>query len=71
MKSLLFLLLTSFAFLASLGQRSKDEDFVKKVINAFQDDFNDGRFKMLLPIQPQTGNTLIREAELPKDVMTF
>jgi uncharacterized protein (TIGR02246 family) len=45
MKPFLFLLLTSFASIVSMGQSTKDEEFVKKVIHAFQDDFNDGSFK--------------------------
>lgn len=45
MKPFLFLLLTSFISIISIGQSSKDEESVKKVINAFQDDFNDGTFK--------------------------
>jgi len=45
MKPFLFLLLTSFISIASTGQSPKDEESVKRVINAFQDDFNDGSFK--------------------------
>lgn len=45
MKPFVFLLLTSFVSIVSMGQSSKDEELVKKVINAFQDDFNDGSFK--------------------------
>ncbi|QMU30604.1 YybH family protein [Adhaeribacter radiodurans] len=45
MKTFIFLLLTVFVSIVSMGQSSKDEESVKKVINAFQDDFNDGSFK--------------------------
>src|SRR4051812_8688611 len=45
MKAFFFLTLTSFISLLSMGQNSQDEELVKKVINAFQDDFNNGSFK--------------------------
>ena len=45
MKSILFLVLTSFISFASSGQNSQVEDSVKKVVLAFQEDFNEGNFK--------------------------
>ncbi len=44
MKSLL-LALTSCISIACMGQLSQDEDSVRKVVIAFQQDFNDGGFK--------------------------
>jgi uncharacterized protein (TIGR02246 family) len=45
-----FLLSLSLAFVSfvSLGQSSQDEELVKKVVIAFQEDFNDGSFKNAL-----------------------
>jgi uncharacterized protein (TIGR02246 family) len=42
-----FLLLTTVGFLSliSKGQNSQDREAVKKVVIAFQEDFNDGSFK--------------------------
>jgi uncharacterized protein (TIGR02246 family) len=45
MKPFLLLITTSFISLASIGQNSQDEQLVKKVVIAFQEDFNDGSFK--------------------------
>jgi len=44
MKPFLFLT-ASFISLVSTGQSSQNEELVKKVIIAFQEDFNDGSFK--------------------------
>jgi uncharacterized protein (TIGR02246 family) len=42
-----FFLLTTISFLSfvSKGQSSQDQEAVKKVVIAFQEDFNDGSFK--------------------------
>ena len=42
-----FLLLTTMSFLTFFcgGQNSRDKEAVKNVVVAFQEDFNDGRFK--------------------------
>ncbi len=45
MKILPFLFLSIFISSSGEGQNSTDEQKVKKVIIAFQDDFNDGSFK--------------------------
>jgi uncharacterized protein (TIGR02246 family) len=45
MKIFLFLMSVSFISLVSIGQSSQDEELVKKVVIAFQEDFNDGKFK--------------------------
>ena len=45
MKHFLFLMTTSFISFVSIGQSSQDKKLVKKVVIAFQEDFNDGSFK--------------------------
>ncbi len=45
MKSLLFLTITSFLSVSSIGQSAVDTESVKKVVIAFQEDFNEGSFK--------------------------
>ena len=45
MKTFLLLVLISFLSFICKGQSSQDNEAVKKVVIAFQDDFNDGRFK--------------------------
>jgi uncharacterized protein (TIGR02246 family) len=44
MKSLILLTIASFIFIKSIGQSPKDTESIKKIIIAFQEDFNDGRF---------------------------
>jgi uncharacterized protein (TIGR02246 family) len=44
MRSFLFLVLTSFISFAGIGQNGQDEDAVRKVVIAFQEDFNEGSF---------------------------
>jgi uncharacterized protein (TIGR02246 family) len=45
MKAILLVLATSFVSLVLPGQSAQDREAVKKVVVAFQDDFNDGRFQ--------------------------
>jgi uncharacterized protein (TIGR02246 family) len=45
MKSTLILFLSSFFFLCGTGQTTKDLAAVKKLVIAFQNDFNEGSFK--------------------------
>jgi hypothetical protein len=45
MKPFLLLMTASFISLVSTGQSSQDDQLVKKVVIAFQEDFNDGSFK--------------------------
>src|SRR5580704_13500062 len=45
MKLILLLMIACFISLVSIGQSSQNEELVKKVVIAFQEDFNDGGFK--------------------------
>ena len=45
MKAVFVLTIASFLSFVSMGQSSYDSEAVKKVVIAFQDDFNDGSFK--------------------------
>ena len=45
MKAFLFLLIVNFSSIICFGQTAQDTQSVKKVILAFQDDFNEGSFK--------------------------
>lgn len=45
MKAIFFLTVVSFLPVVSMGQSSNDTKAVKKVVIAFQEDFNDGSFK--------------------------
>ena len=53
------------------GQSSQDKEAIKKVVNAFQEDFNEGSFKMPMPIQRPIGDTSIPEEVSTKDVTAF
>lgn len=48
MKALALLAITTFITLIGKAQNSQDKESVKKVVIAFQDDFNDGGFKNAL-----------------------
>jgi uncharacterized protein (TIGR02246 family) len=45
MKTILLLTAVGFLSFVSKGQNSQDKEAIKKVVIAFQDDFNDGGFK--------------------------
>lgn len=45
MKYLFILMAMSFVSFVGNGQNSGDEEAIKKVVNAFQEDFNEGSFK--------------------------
>jgi ketosteroid isomerase-like protein len=45
MRSFLFVVVTSFISFTGVGQNAQDVDSVKKVVLAFQEDFNEGSFK--------------------------
>ncbi|SRR6266542_1379655 len=45
MKAVFILTIVSFLSFVSMGQSSHDTEAVKKVVVAFQEDFNDGSFK--------------------------
>ena len=72
MKSYLILFLIINFTNASVAQNSKNEQLVKNVVLAFQDDFNDGKFKNIEfyttkdweHINPDGGITKGREAVL-------
>ena len=48
MKTFSFFMMMSFLTLVCKGQSAKDKEAVKKVVIAFQDDFNEGSFKNAL-----------------------
>lgn len=47
-KVFLLFMIMAFLSMVSSGQSAQDKEAVKKVVLAFQDDFNDGQFKMAL-----------------------